>query len=449
MNGNLALLAMFVMVPYSLAADFPSRLREPGQLPAEYHRLVEDLNKNAPFTAGPTIEVRLPTAEEIKEAGELWPTIPPAENAAFLWARAFANLTYLDEYPPGSASGTKPYGGQVEPLRTFVDGQSAAINFAKAAANMEEYHFPPLVSKEGDRGFGLHAPLPQFRQLARVTHDAAFAAEIEGRLDEAVELYLICVGMGKHLHQGRIIDGLVGQAVAVMGYGPLEHLVANHDLSRETLKRIENTCAACEIHPDELRQIVRTNLAATYWTYADQGWEELKKQYKDFPDTREQYFAAEASFTENLLKAVDVPLYVSLNEEYDLDSRLTEGIPRDSPMNHAFIGRGQLELMGRINADLRGLQIRAAINMYVQDNGRAPDSLEQLRPRYLKELPSDPFSGKDFLYKKDQDEWRLWSVGMNLKDDGGVYDESKSRWAQRTEIVFPDRLKTNEVRSRR
>lgn len=53
------------------------------------------------------------------------------------------------------------------------------------------------------------------------------------------------------------------------------------------------------------------------------------------------------------------------------------------------------------------------------DKGRFPEKLADLSPAYLKQVPKDFFSGKDFVYKPAADGYILYSVGENGKDDGG------------------------------
>ena len=62
-----------------------------------------------------------------------------------------------------------------------------------------------------------------------------------------------------------------------------------------------------------------------------------------------------------------------------------------------------------------------AAELFREQHGRYPDSLDEFVPGFLAELPSDPFSGKPFVYRKrvDGKGFVVYSVGPNLKDDGG------------------------------
>ena len=67
-----------------------------------------------------------------------------------------------------------------------------------------------------------------------------------------------------------------------------------------------------------------------------------------------------------------------------------------------------------------GTRLVAAIEEYRRENGVYPDTLDALVPSILPQLPNDPFSGLSFRYAKQFDDYRLYSVGANLRDDGGA-----------------------------
>lgn len=56
---------------------------------------------------------------------------------------------------------------------------------------------------------------------------------------------------------------------------------------------------------------------------------------------------------------------------------------------------------------------------YKADNGKYPQSLDALAPKYLQKAPDDFCSGKSFIYKTTGQGYVLYSVGENMKDDGG------------------------------
>jgi hypothetical protein len=70
------------------------------------------------------------------------------------------------------------------------------------------------------------------------------------------------------------------------------------------------------------------------------------------------------------------------------------------------------------------LHLAFVLAWYQHDNGRYPEKLDQLAPKYLRAIPSDVFSGKALIYKPSEKAYLLYSVGPNGKDDGGRgYDD--------------------------
>ena len=104
---------------------------------------------------------------------------------------------------------------------------------------------------------------------------------------------------------------------------------------------------------------------------------------------------------------------------------------------HAAVGR----LSWRTKTNRAGLLTALAVFRYEKETGGYPDSLEELVPAgYLKELPTDPYSCKPLVYKRTDDNFLLYSVGENLKDDGAqVLRDDKGRvrqWAEEGDAVF-------------
>lgn len=62
------------------------------------------------------------------------------------------------------------------------------------------------------------------------------------------------------------------------------------------------------------------------------------------------------------------------------------------------------------------------------------DTLNQLTPEILPALPLDPFTGKDYIYRKKEKGFIVYSVGEDLKDDGGVEEKGL-----KPDIVWEDK----------
>jgi len=63
-----------------------------------------------------------------------------------------------------------------------------------------------------------------------------------------------------------------------------------------------------------------------------------------------------------------------------------------------------------------------ALAVYKADTGKFPDNLAALAPKYVKTVPVDVFGGRPLVYKTRGKGYLLYSIGSNLKDDGGKDD---------------------------
>jgi hypothetical protein len=66
-------------------------------------------------------------------------------------------------------------------------------------------------------------------------------------------------------------------------------------------------------------------------------------------------------------------------------------------------------------ADIRLTQLLVALRCYHLDNARLPTGLDELVPKYLKDVPLDPFTEKPLLYEPEAEPPRVRSVGPDQK----------------------------------
>jgi hypothetical protein len=78
------------------------------------------------------------------------------------------------------------------------------------------------------------------------------------------------------------------------------------------------------------------------------------------------------------------------------------------------------------------MRIAIAISWYESERGAAPERLADLVPRYLPSVPSCPLTGKPLGYR----DGRVWSVGKNGVDDGGVPGKDEDPEAEDGDVVW-------------
>ena len=377
--------------------------------------------------------LRLPTSEEIKKLGPLWPTVPPEENAAYYFAKANKELI---EYckrspePPGSASTDKPYAGDAAALVRYVQNNHDVLRTLREGLSKPDFQVPCLIIKQTGTPCSLLLLPAHIRNLARFLSDAGFADELGGRPDTAAERYIECFRMGKKVRQESLyIVHLVGIAVQAIGRGRLNPLIANATLDETTLKRVIAVSRSTETTVDDRLGVLRRVAEFVRVTMAMSPQHALV-----FGKDYDAYVA----FMENELAK---PLPELLRSAEGAAKEVKEKYPVHDQAARSLLGLLSPQ-WARYDLDLRILQIRAAIALYEKAHNASPDSLDALVPAFLPEVPMDPFSGKPLRYVREGENWKLWSFGYDLKDDGGAASlvDEKGR-------IGPDFVYTNKVRS--
>ena len=82
-------------------------------------------------------------------------------------------------------------------------------------------------------------------------------------------------------------------------------------------------------------------------------------------------------------------------------------------------------IMEKSRAENRLLMTALALHAFQKDNNRYPEKLDELRGKYLQEVPSDPFGADTPLrYKIEGEKYLLYSIGPDGVDNGGVAPKS-------------------------
>jgi len=98
-------------------------------------------------------------------------------------------------------------------------------------------------------------------------------------------------------------------------------------------------------------------------------------------------------------------------------------------------------LSHRAKAQIEALISTIAVIRYKKAHGDYPENLDQLlEADLLSKLPMDPYSDKPLIYKKTDDNFLLYSIGENFKDEGGeVFRDDNGRarkWPDEGDAVF-------------
>jgi hypothetical protein len=67
------------------------------------------------------------------------------------------------------------------------------------------------------------------------------------------------------------------------------------------------------------------------------------------------------------------------------------------------------------------MQMGLLLEQYQEENGLYPATLDAITPQLGGSVPVDPFTGESYVYVPSGNSVQLYSVGMNLVDDGGIH----------------------------
>ncbi len=116
----------------------------------------------------------------------------------------------------------------------------------------------------------------------------------------------------------------------------------------------------------------------------------------------------------------ELPYHSSREALRSRDRRLQDA-PWYAYMSRFMLGNAEATFMktAQIEAVMLANRTGLACRLYKSRTGRYPETLGELVPGLLTEVPIDPFTGKPFVYRREGEGFTVYSLGSNERDDGG------------------------------
>ncbi len=309
-------------------------------------------------------------------------------------------------------------------------------------------------------------PLSKYHGVARgmgwqITYDA-----YRGKLKDALNNCLALQRFGMHMQgQGLLYEQTLGIAIEALAHQKTFMLLEKQDMPVGVLRFFYNKL---ENNLSDEKPVLDMEAEKAFWYdliqrgFTDDGKGNgkilkngLPLGIKDtrssitrfffwgYPDRREITATVDEYFekTAYLLNQTPYELHTS-GKSYLWDRIGSECLMLKflGPANQKIITLGW-----RLKTGRSGLLTAIAVILYQKEKGNYPTNLDELiSSGYLKNLPMDPYSDKPLVYKKADNDFMLYSVGENFKDDNGQivrYTEGKSKgkikkWAEEGDWVF-------------
>jgi len=301
-----------------------------------------------------------------------------------------------------------------------------------------------------------------FLNLSRACFVRAFAMAKAGDKARAVDEALRMVQFGHALERskGVLVTCLVGTTIKGMGLATVRQLVANGVLPPEHLKkaaaRLVEFADSGEGYADSLRveygwgmgiieefregKGVMAKILAQM-QQSGRTEDDVKRDWESYMNfglvfkpnqTRRFYIETIQPTVENATKH-----FADMHPPPDVRVELKR---RPWYLSGNVVGKkfivmflpavpGAMQLKVRVNDDVAVTRILLALKAFKLATGRLPKTLDELVPEYLAAVPLDDFDGKPLRYSPEKK--ILYSVGKDLKDEGGSTKEETLKWWQK------------------
>ncbi|MDT8302271.1 MAG: hypothetical protein RQ760_12365 [Sedimentisphaerales bacterium] len=285
--------------------------------------------------------------------------------------------------------------------------------------------------------------LSTYKSLTRALRWQVLYEAYNGDIETALRDCIAITKFGGHLQgHGLLIEQLVGFALEGLANSTIFILLDRVDVPADILK---STYQELNEQFDTQESVLSLESEKVFWydqiqrTFTDDGngggrmlargmpyvvtddWKENLWRFVSFnyPDRQEvvgsidKYFGR---FAEKLTKTPWELRDETIDDQVWNEVDITPIMLKIQIPAHERVG----QITWRMKSGRKALLTVLAVMRYEKENGRYPANLSELvEAGYLKRLPMDPYSDGPLVYRRTESGFLLYSLGTNLKDDGG------------------------------
>ena len=329
-------------------------------------------------------------------------------------------------------------------LKEWVLSNSQALSQLELGTK-KPYYWAEKFSPSGSVIGILWPELHKFRQLSRAITWRAKLTAVEGNIDKAVADIVTCYRFGLHMSSGPLLEEqLVGIAIRALALGSTFKILDRTEMGQASMKSLQRQIeqlSTDESYIPDVRAEKFSILDIIQRMFTDDGkgggrihMESVKsmltvrngqEQSLEKLQRRQTTEAVEKTFEYLDFVGQKTPWQwknEQINPEKEFE-KIMEGNAFVQEFCPGFVRVA--EIFARVRAETDALITTLALLRYKANKGQLPEKLDELvSTGYLKTLPTDPFSGGPFVYKRIGDDFMLYSFGEDCDDDSGT----RSRW---------------------
>ncbi|MEN6370751.1 MAG: hypothetical protein ABFD64_01950 [Armatimonadota bacterium] len=314
-----------------------------------------------------------------------------------------------------------------------------AITYVKEAQKRPQCVFPVDWDK------GIEAELPHIHKLRRMSEILAVKAVIDAKdnkLDKTIEDVILGIRISDSVSsEPTLISLFCRQSCIRKTLTGLRIVLEEHHLSADQARSIYDELAKVDLQPQyklamqgeriigsDIFGKMRANGDIPFWVL-DHA-EVIPGRTKAEMNMLEKGLAGMTSYLWLPMSYADQRIY---NDQMDKQISMISLSYRDrvnqkpahepkliSTSNIIMSGISRTTLVrDKTLADIGLAQATIAAMAYRDRFGSYPASMKDLKSRLGWKIPDDPFSGKPFIYRQKKSGFVIYSIGANLKDDGG------------------------------
>ncbi|HUT73226.1 MAG TPA: hypothetical protein VM221_00120 [Armatimonadota bacterium] len=373
------------------------------------------------------------------------PPIPDAQNAAIVYQRAFAALKLSDNDKGLLRQGLSGKSSLADPAiaeraRGILQRNADALRLIHSASTMPRCDFRLDWSK----GNGVALPqLGQLRMCSRLLCVESAMLLREGHVDDALAASAANCRLARAAEEPNLLGPLTEYSIIGMAVKSLADILHDSQPAASMCRLVAGDIASMDLVPSYVAALKGNRVMGISIFDSFRPSRDPLRAVAEFASGEKgrgrHWSSPRSSAFTGWWLATDELTYLQLMARVVREGSLpyrkvvtihprvedsVETLPRMPPrlvtalLIPAFSNCHRAR--DRAIAHLGLARIALLLKAYRADHGGYPTSLEELARAEGRALPTDPFSGKPFVYRRDGAGFLIYSWGPNLKDDKGT-----------------------------
>ncbi len=276
---------------------------------------------------------------------------------------------------------------------------------------------------------------PLYRKLAQIVDWQVRYSVYVNNLDDAIEDALLLYKYGHNMTgNGLLVEQLVGIAIEGLGNNAITDIISREDLNSQQLLKIQTFLEGYQY--DNLIDLGAEK--AFLYDYVQRNFSDdggnggkpirlgLSFAGKNAADVIFKILTFNLPDKKDVLREIE-NVYNTIQQNFEtLQDDITYHNNASMMMRMIIPAVGSLEkTIWQIKIKRDALITILAILRFKQETGNYPRSLNDLKPAYIDEIPSDIYRQGPMTYKQTETGFILYSFGIDRDDDGGKMGKSE------------------------